>query len=89
MQTTLLSSKGQIIIPKPLRDAHHWRAGTRLAVVDTADGVLLRPLEAAEKTALAPGLAAIRQRIAYKGKPVSLQEMDAAVLREAARRAKR
>lgn len=89
MQTTLLSSKGQVIIPKALRDAQRWHAGTRLQVVQTAEGVLLQPALPAGKTALVQGLAAIRQRIAYKGLALSLEDMDAAVLREAAAQAKR
>lgn len=88
MQTTLLSSKGQVIIPKTLRDAHRWHAGTRLEVQDTADGVLLRPVVKANKTELPAGLAAIRQRIAHQGPAVSIEDMNAAVLREAVRRSK-
>ena len=88
MQTTLLSSKGQVIIPKPLRDAHRWHTGTRLEVVETAEGILLKPLQAASKVALPAGLAAIRKRIAYTGREVSIEDMNAAVLNEAARRNK-
>ena len=88
MQTTLLSSKGQVIIPKPLRDAHRWHTGTRLEVVETAEGILLKPLQAASKVALPAGLAAIRERIAYTGRAVSIEDMNAAVLNEAARRNK-
>jgi AbrB family looped-hinge helix DNA binding protein len=83
MQTTLLSSKGQIIIPKALRDARRWQAGTRLEVLETTDGMLLRPAMQGPKTALTTGLAAIRKRIAYPGPAISLEAMDAAVLREA------
>ena len=43
METTKLSSKGQVIIPKALRSAHHWEAGLELVVVDTEDGILLKP----------------------------------------------
>ena len=86
MQTTLLSSKGQVIIPKALRDARHWGAGTRLQVQDTPEGLLLKPVAAAEKSELASGLAAIRGRVGHKGRAVTLQEMDVAVLREAQRR---
>ena len=86
MQTTLLSSKGQVIIPKTLRDAHRWHAGTRLEVLETAEGILLKPVVDANKTALPAGLAAIRKRIAHKGPAVSIEDMNAAVLREAARR---
>lgn len=86
MQTTLLSSKGQIIIPKAMRDARHWHAGTRLEVQETAEGLLLKPVIASRKTPLAQGLASIRQRIAYQGPAVSIEDMNAAVLREASRR---
>ena len=41
--TTTLSTKGQVILPKPIRRALHWVAGTRLVVESTADGVLLKP----------------------------------------------
>jgi len=86
MQTTLLSSKGQVIIPKALRDAHHWGAGMRLEVEDTPEGVLLKPISAPPKADLSSGLAAIRARVGYKGKAVTLKQMDSAVLHEAARR---
>ena len=44
MQTTRLSSKGQVILPKSVRDAHHWEPGTEFSVEAVGDGVLLRPL---------------------------------------------
>lgn len=86
MQLTLLSSKGQVIIPKALRDAHDWQVGTRLEVIDTVEGVLLKPVVARQTTALPQGLAAIRSRLAYKGPAVSLEDMNAAVLQEAKKR---
>ena len=39
--TTVISTKGQVILPKAIRDQRHWAAGTRLTVEDTADGVIL------------------------------------------------
>ena len=90
MQTTLLSSKGQIIIPKALRDARHWRAGTRLQVQETSEGLLLKPIAGNEQEVpLAEGLAAIRKHIAYQGAAVSVDAMHAAILQEAARKGKR
>lgn len=86
MQRTVLSSKGQVIIPKALRVARRWPPGTQLEVLDTPEGVLLRPAAPAPKASLAAGLAAIRRRVAYDGPAVSLAEMDAAVRQEAARR---
>jgi AbrB family looped-hinge helix DNA binding protein len=84
MQTTILSSKGQVIIPKTLRVARRWGPGTQLEVHDTPEGVLLRPAAPRQKAALADGLAAIRRRVAYAGPAHSLAEMDAEVLRQAA-----
>lgn len=89
MQTTLLSSKGQVIIPKALREARHWRAGTRLQVQETSEGLLLKPIANDEKVPLAEGLAAIRKDIAYQGPAVSIDDMNAAILREAARKGSR
>ena len=43
MKNTRLSSKGQVIIPKSSRLAHHWEAGQELVVIDTDEGVLLKP----------------------------------------------
>jgi AbrB family looped-hinge helix DNA binding protein len=43
METTRLSSKGQVILPKPVRDAHKWAPGTEFSVEPVGDGVLLRP----------------------------------------------
>ncbi|HQW80244.1 MAG: AbrB/MazE/SpoVT family DNA-binding domain-containing protein [Rhodanobacteraceae bacterium] len=43
METTKLSSKGQVIIPKAFRNNLHWESGLELVVIDTGDGLLLRP----------------------------------------------
>jgi AbrB family looped-hinge helix DNA binding protein len=40
--TTVLSTKGQVILPKAIRDQQRWDPGTRLAVEITGDGVLLK-----------------------------------------------
>lgn len=52
METTKLSSKGQIIIPKWLRDAYRWDAGLEFVVIDTGEGILLRPSRPFEPTIL-------------------------------------
>jgi AbrB family looped-hinge helix DNA binding protein len=39
--TIKLSTKGQVILPKSIRQRRHWDAGTRLVIEDTDDGVLL------------------------------------------------
>lgn len=75
MTTTVLSSKGQVIIPKPVRAAHHWTSGERLLVIDTGDGVLLRPVSCLKTT----NLRAVAGCLKYSGPAKSLEEMSAAI----------
>ena len=41
--TTTVSTKGQVVLPKAIRDERRWRAGTQLTIESTPDGVLLKP----------------------------------------------
>ncbi|MCG2842501.1 AbrB/MazE/SpoVT family DNA-binding domain-containing protein [Sandaracinobacter sp. RS1-74] len=82
--TTIVSTKGQVILPKAIRDQRHWSAGTRLSVEDTPDGVLLKPVPI-----FAPAtIDAVFGSLAYAGKAKTIEEMDAAVVAEAKRRAR-
>ena len=85
METTRLSSKGQIVLPKSIRDAHRWLPGTELVVEDTADGVLLRPARPAPPSRLED----VAGCLPYTGKPKTLAQMEAAIAAEVkARRAR-
>ena len=80
--TTTVSTKGQVILPKAIRQAMRWGAGTRLVVENTPEGVLLKP---------APVFAETRGEdvfgsLARDGPPRSLAEMEAGVVAEARRR---
>lgn len=52
METTKLSSKGQVIIPKHIRESHHWDAGLELQVIEFEGGILLKPKAPFEKTSI-------------------------------------
>jgi AbrB family looped-hinge helix DNA binding protein len=82
METTRLSSKGQVILPKSVRDAHRWEPGTEFVVEDVANGVLLRPLKPFPPSRLKDVVGILR----YTGKPKTLEEMDEAILVEVRRR---
>lgn len=86
---TRVSSKGQVIIPKALRDANHWGPGTALVAEQTDEGILLRPAKPQGKQAAAGALQRIQARIGYNGKPVTVEQMKQAVLDEAKRRGAR
>ena len=69
MATTRVSRKGQVIIPKQIREARRWTPGTQLEVRETAEGVLLTQLAAAAKRPVRQGVVAIRERVGYRGEP--------------------
>lgn len=52
MQLTRLSSKGQVIIPKSIRDAHRWQAGQELIVLDVEEGLLLKAKKPFKETSV-------------------------------------
>jgi AbrB family looped-hinge helix DNA binding protein len=52
METARLSTKGQIILPKNIRDSKDWGAGTEFTVEETGDGILLRPAARFAETTL-------------------------------------
>ena len=43
METTRLSTKGQIILPKSIRVSRDWKPGTAFTIEEAGDGILLRP----------------------------------------------
>ncbi len=75
MMTTKLSSKGQVIIPKPLRTAHHWKTGQELVVVDVGDGILLKPKTPFEET----NIDDVASCLKFKGKTKTLDDIEAAI----------
>lgn len=81
--STTVSTKGQVILPKAIRDALKWDAGTRLSVENTKDGVLLKARPLFRPTTIDEVYGCLK----YDGPPLSIEEMDAAIVREAKRRA--
>ena len=73
--TTTVSTKGQVILPKNIREQRKWDVGTRLTVENTKDGVLLKR---------APQFARTRPEdvfgmLEYRGRPKTIEEMNAAI----------
>jgi AbrB family looped-hinge helix DNA binding protein len=76
---TKLSTKGQVVIPKDVRDALGWVEGEPLDVIETADGVLLKRPKSGVKLTAAEALAKIRATIKYDGPAVTVEEMNESI----------
>ena len=82
MQTTRLSTKGQVVLPKSIRSARAWLPGAEFSVEETADGVLLRPAPLFPPTELDQ----VAGCLPYPGKAKSLAQMDQAIAKSVKRR---
>jgi AbrB family looped-hinge helix DNA binding protein len=79
--TTILSTKGQLVIPRELRESRHWTPGTELKVEERDGGLLLTPVRPVKTGSIAD----LRGIANYKGPRRSIEDMDKAVLAEAKR----
>ena len=80
--TITLSTKGQVILPKSIRQRRRWDVGTRLIVEDTPEGVLLRAAPIFKLTRSEDVFGSLK----FAGPPKTLDEMNAGVAAEARRR---
>ncbi len=82
METTTLSSRGQIVIPKGLRESRHWHAGTSFVVEEVPQGILLKPVS----TFMPSSLEEVIGCAAYRGPALSQADIDAALHADVAQR---
>ncbi len=75
--STVVSTKGQVILPKALRDQNNWGPGTRLIVEQTREGVLLRREPYFKPTRIEDVMGMLK----YDGPTVSIEEMNEGLLR--------
>ncbi len=75
METTHLSSEGQVTIPETLRNAQHWQAGQELMATNVGDGILLQRKPLFPKTTLATVAGCLK----YSGSAKSLADFDDAI----------
>ncbi len=80
---TRISSKGQVVIPKSVRNHYQWKPGTVLQIEETPNGVVLSPV-ASPTVDQEAVFGCLKGKVV---KPVTLDEMDLAV-EELARRSK-
>jgi AbrB family looped-hinge helix DNA binding protein len=80
--TTVISTKGQVILPKTIRRHRRWGTGTRLIVEETPEGVLLKSAPVFFQTRPEDVFASLP----HSGAPKTVEDMEAGILAEAKRR---
>ena len=84
METTTLSTKGQIVLPKDLRTSRGWGPGTKFRIEATSEGVLLRPARPFPTTTLDQVVGCLKPK--HKRKLKTDAQMRDAIAREVKRR---
>jgi AbrB family looped-hinge helix DNA binding protein len=77
--TIRLSTKGQLIIPKEIRDRHGWGPGVELEIEERGDSVVVRRTVDVPDTTLEELVGCA----GYRGPAHSLEEMEAGIARRA------
>ena len=80
METSKVSSKWQVVIPRAVRQAEHLRIGSEVAFERTAQGIVLRPIGAGERITAEQGYGVI----ATKRRPADDADIRRAVRASAA-----
>ncbi len=75
MEITRILNSGQVIIPEELRKSHGWETGQELIVIDTGEGILLKPKKPFAQTTLNK----VADCLKYQGTAKSLSDMDDAI----------
>ena len=82
MDTTRLSEKGQIVIPKRIRSAHGWESGLEFSIEEDGEGIKLIPVKLFDASSIEDVLGCIP----CKGPRRSLKDMEAAIAKGAEER---
>ncbi len=77
MSTSVVSSKGQIVIPAAVRADMAVQPGTRVAFVKTEEGWLLKPANVS--------ITALKGIVKKPAKPVSIDAMNESIRKQARR----
>lgn len=79
MQFIVLSSKGQFVIPKTIRQAHGWNSGDKFIVIEQSNGILLKPATPYSQLTIDDIIGCA----SYHGKKKTLTEMNVGIAKGA------
>jgi len=82
METTVMTTEGEIVLPHVFRDALNWGPGTRLSLELAHGGLLLRETPVFVPTTVE----ALFGSMQYAGSALSIEDMHTAVKRDALQR---
>lgn len=74
-ETVRLSSKGQLVIPRAIREQLHWEPGMELTVVPAGRGIMIQPKPRKGKHRLEDLIGFLN----YEGPPISDEALFASV----------
>lgn len=82
-----ISPDGDLKLPKDIVAEEGWEPGTKLVVLHTADGMLIRPAGGSKPARQRISWDEFRRRVPpHEGPPLSLEDMDRAMDRAMAER---
>ena len=79
-----MSSKGQIVVPKSVRDELGWSAGAKIELIVRPGSVMLRSLPERAGSTAQEALARIWARSPYRGPKITDEDIHDAALEMAA-----
>jgi AbrB family looped-hinge helix DNA binding protein len=74
-----ISSKGQLVLPKAVRDEFGLVAGSEVDIESRGDRIVLRPRLGKSETRRVYTVDEVAGMLKYDGPPVSIRDMDRAV----------
>ena len=77
METTTMSSKGQLVIPKSVRSDYEWDAGMEFQIERIDGAIVIRPKNPFPKTTLEEVAGCLN----YDGPVITLEDMEEALKR--------
>ncbi|MEN8215798.1 MAG: AbrB/MazE/SpoVT family DNA-binding domain-containing protein [Pseudomonadota bacterium] len=75
METVMLGSQGQLVLPEAIRSVYQWVEGTKFFIWDTGSEIVIKPVSPFPVSQLEPP----DTPSVYQGAPLTLEDMEKAI----------